>query len=88
MRRSLILTQESPGKAFKDGIVMPEELTPLEKEVYELIKKSGELLTTDVPPKKRGVVPHLINKGLVIIYKKPTSPWSQKKRKFLRAKEA
>jgi len=39
---------------------MSEELTPLEKEVYELIKKSGELLTTDVPPKKRGVVPHLI----------------------------
>lgn len=67
---------------------MSEHLTLLEKEVYELIRKSSEILTTDVPPRMRGAVPHLIEKGLVEAYKKPTSPWSSKKRKYLRAKDA
>jgi len=68
--------------------ILSENLTPLEKEVYELIKKSSEVLTTDIPPRKRGVVPRLVEKGLVEAYKKPTSPWSPKKRKYLKAKEA
>jgi hypothetical protein len=67
---------------------MPEELTPIEKEVYELIQKSGELLTTDVPANLRGAVPHLINKGLIEAYKRQTLPWTSKKRKFLRIKDA
>ena len=67
---------------------MPTDLTPLEKEVYELIRKSSELLTTDVPSRLRGAVPRLIEKRLVEVYKKPTSPWSPKKRKYLRAKDA
>ena len=66
---------------------MSEDLTRFEKEVYELIKKSSELLTTDVPSELRGAVPRLIEKRLVEVYKKPTSPWSPKKRKYLRAKE-
>lgn len=66
---------------------MSEDLTRSEKEVYELIKNSSELLTTDVPSELRGAVPRLIEKRLVEVYKKPTSPWSPKKRKFLRLKE-
>jgi hypothetical protein len=65
-----------------------EDLTPFEREVYELIKKSGELLTTDVPARMRGAVPRLINKGLVEAFKRRTSPWTSKKRKFLRSKDA
>ncbi len=67
---------------------MSEDLTPFEEEVYELIKRSSELLTTDVPSRMRGAIPHLIEEGLVEVYKKPTSPWSSKKRKYLRAKDA
>lgn len=67
---------------------MPDELTTIEKEVYELIQKSGELLTTDVPANLRGAVPHLINKGLIEVYKRQTLPWTSKKRKFLRIKDA
>ena len=68
--------------------ILSEKLTPLEKEVYELIKKSSELLTTDIPPRMRGAVPRLIEKGLVEAYKKSTSPWITKKRKYVKAKEA
>jgi len=63
-----------------------EDLTPLERRVYELIKKSGDILTTNVPPEMRGAVPRLVDKGLVEVYKRPTSPWSPKKRKFLRSR--
>lgn len=64
------------------------DLSPLEREVYELIRRSGEILTRNVPSKMRGAVPNLINKGLIEVYKRRTSPWSQKKTKFLRVKEA
>ncbi|MCW4020340.1 MAG: hypothetical protein NWF14_03820 [Candidatus Bathyarchaeota archaeon] len=66
---------------------MSEDLTPFERTVYEIIKKSGELMTTNVPSRMKGTVPRLINKGLVEVYRKPTSPWTLKKRKFLRVKE-
>ncbi|OYT50029.1 hypothetical protein B6U79_00555 [Candidatus Bathyarchaeota archaeon ex4484_231] len=59
-------------------------LTAVEKEVYDLIRRSGEVLTTEVPAKMRGAIPHLIRKRLVEVYKKPTNPWTSKKRKFLR----
>jgi hypothetical protein len=66
---------------------MPSNLTRIETEVYELIKKSGEINTTNLPFKLRGVVPQLIKKGLVEAYKRPTSPWTHKKKKFLKVKE-
>ena len=66
---------------------MSNDLTPLEREVYELIKKSGEILTTNVPSKMRGIIPNLVNKGLIEVYKRHTSQWSPKKRKFLRVRE-
>jgi len=69
------------------GNTMSRELTPLEREVYELIKRSGEVMTTSIPPKMRGAVPNLINKGLIEVYQRCTSPLSPKKRKFLRVKE-
>jgi len=66
---------------------MSKELTLLEREVYELIKRSSEVMTSSVPPKMRGAVPSLINKGLIEAYQRRTSPLSLKKRKFLRVKE-
>ena len=61
-----------------------EELTEFEKKVYEFIKKSREVQTTNISPRMRGAVPSLKNKGLIEVYKKRTSPWGSKKRKFVR----
>jgi len=69
-------------------IAMSKDLTPFEREILEFIRKYGEVLTTDIPGRMGGAIPSLINKGLVEIYKKRTSPWRPKKRKFLRIKEA
>jgi len=44
---------------------LPKDLTALEKEAYELIKRSGEMMTTNVPSTMRGVIPGLVNRGLV-----------------------
>jgi hypothetical protein len=59
-----------------------EYLSRVEREIYELILRSGELMAKDVPFKK-AVVPSLVRKGLVEVYKKPVSALSGKKCKFL-----
>lgn len=61
-------------------------LTDLEREVYELIRQVGELMAKDIPSKKAGAIPSLIRKGLVEVYKRPVSPMSRKRHKFLRVK--
>ena len=76
------------GDNYVSSISRLKDLTPLEREVYELIRRSGEILTKNVPSKIRGAIPNLINKGLIEVYKRRTSPWSQKRRKFLRVEEA
>ena len=65
---------------------MSKELTEFEKDVYDFIKKRGELLTTNIPVKMMGAIPNLKNKGLVEVFKKRTSSWSSKKKKFVKAK--
>ena len=62
-------------------------LTRFEREVYEFIKKRGEIKTSDIPPKMGGAIPNLIRKGLIEIYKRETSLWRSKKSKFVRVKE-
>lgn len=64
---------------------MSMELTDFEREVYEFIRKHGALLTTNIPAKMRGAIPNLKNKGLVEVFKRRTSLWSSKKRKFVKA---
>lgn len=65
---------------------MSEGLTEFEREVYNFIKERGEILTSNIPPRMMGAVPTLKNKGLVEVYKRRTSPWGSKKRKFVKAK--
>lgn len=62
-------------------------LTEFEKEVHRFIKERGELLTSNIPQKMMGAVPHLKNRRLVEVYKKLTTPWGSKKRKFVRVIE-
>ena len=66
---------------------MQEDLTEVEREVYALIQRAGDLMAKDVPFKMAGAVPSLVRKGLVEVYKRPASFSSQKKQKFLRAKK-
>ena len=68
----------------EDGL--EENMTPPERYLYELIKKSGEVATSNLPPKMMGALPQLVKKGLVEVYKKQTTIWSTKKRKFVRVK--
>lgn len=62
-------------------------LAPSERDLYEFIRRHGEVMTSNLPPKMMGALPRLIKRGLVVIYKKPTMPWSEKKRKFVAVKE-
>jgi len=64
--------------------VMYEELSLIEKEVYNLLKRSGEVITTQIPNEKAGAIPNLVNKGLVEVIKKRNSPRSNKKAKIVR----
>jgi len=61
------------------------ELTDFEREVYEFIKKHGELLTTNIPSRMIGAIPNLKNKGLIEVHKRVTGRWTSKKRKFVKA---
>ncbi len=61
-------------------------LTKVERDVYELIRRAGEIMAKDVPLKKAGVIPSLVRKELVEVFKKPASSMSRKKHKFLRIK--
>jgi len=65
---------------------MYESLTPLEREIYELILRVGDLMAKDVPLKKAGAIPSLVRKGLVEVYKRPVSSMSKKTHKYIRAK--
>jgi uncharacterized protein with von Willebrand factor type A (vWA) domain len=67
---------------------MSKTLTDFEKEVYDFVKERREILTTNLPKRMSGVIPNLKNKGLVEIFKKTTSRWAPKKRKFIRIKKS
>ena len=65
---------------------MVNKLTEFEKEVYDFIKGHGVILTSNMPPGMSGVIPNLKNKGVIEVFKKRTSRWASKKRKFVRIK--
>lgn len=60
------------------------KLTGFEKEVYDFIKGRGEILTSNMPIRMSGAIPNLKNKGVIEVFKKRTSRWASKKRKFVR----
>lgn len=67
---------------------MSEDLTDFESEVLEFIKKRGDMLTTNIPPRMSGAIPNLRQKGFVDVYKRTTSRWASKKRKFVTTKQS
>ena len=65
---------------------MLSKLTEFEKEVYDFIKGHAEILTSNIPTRMSGAIPSLKNKGVIEVFKKGTSRWTSKKRKFARIK--
>ena len=66
---------------------MLESLSQIERAVYELILRAGDLMAKDIPFKMMGVIPSLKKKGLVEAYRRPATPGSRKKQTFLKAKK-
>ena len=65
-----------------------EELSQIERKTYEFIKKAGEIQPKNMPDKRMvGAIANLKKKGLVEIYKKYTSIYRRKKKKFAKAKK-
>jgi hypothetical protein len=64
-----------------------QELTDIEKEAYNVIKEAGEIQTTNLPDKRMwGAIPNLKNMGLVEVFKKYTSYFKSRKKKFVKIK--
>ena len=63
---------------------MIESLSKIERAVYDLILRAGDLMAKDVLSKMTRVIPSLKRKGLVEAYKRPATPGSRKKQTFLK----
>ena len=63
------------------------DLSTIERKTYEFIKKAGEIQPKNMPESRMmGAIATLKNKGLVEIYKKYTSIFRRKKKKFVKTK--
>ena len=61
------------------------KLSDIEKKTYEFIKEAGEIQTTNIPNGRMwGTIPNLVNLGLVEVFKKYTSFFRSRKKKFVR----
>lgn len=64
-----------------------KELTPIEKRAYNLIKKVKEIQTNNITDRQiLGSISKLKNLGLVDVFKKQTSQYKKRKKKFVRIK--
>jgi hypothetical protein len=64
------------------------ELSETEKKTYNYIKEAGEIQTTNLPNKRMwGAIPNLENLGLVEVFKKYTSFFRSRKKKFVKIKD-
>ncbi|MFZ7138501.1 MAG: hypothetical protein ACOWW1_08810 [archaeon] len=64
-----------------------QDLGETEKKTYNFIKNTGEIQTTNLPKSMWGAIPSLKNKGLVEIFKKYTSYFKSRKKKFVRVRD-
>ena len=64
-----------------------ENLTRVEKETLDFLEEVGEIQTRNIRDKRMvGAIATLKNKGLVEIYRRYTSRFRRKKKKFVRVK--
>lgn len=65
-----------------------KDLTELERKAYEIIREAGEIQPKNLPElRMMGAVGNLKAKGLVEVFKKYTSRYRRRKKKFVRVKE-
>jgi hypothetical protein len=64
-----------------------QKLGETEKKIYTFIENAGEVQTTNLPKQMWGALPSLNNKGLIEIFKKFTSYFRSRKKKFVRVRE-
>jgi hypothetical protein len=65
-----------------------EDLSELERKTYEIIEEAGEIQPKNLPDRMVGAVTNLKNRGLVEVYKKYTSLFRRKKKKFVKVKKS
>jgi len=63
-----------------------EKLSEMENKTYKFIEKVGEIQTTNLPKRMWGAIPNLKNKGLVEVFKKYTSYFRSRKKKYVKLK--
>ena len=64
-----------------------ENLSKIEKKTYDFIRETGDIQTRNLPDKRMvGAVASLKNKGVVEIYKRYTSTYRRKKKKFVKVR--
>ena len=80
-----LLSEETKIEEIPESL---KELSDLEKEAYALIRKRGEMMTTDFPMKMMGAIPRLERMGLVEVYRRRPNREASHKRKFVKFKES
>lgn len=64
-----------------------KKLSEIEKKTYNFIKEVGEIQTTNLHNKRMwDAIPNLENMGLVEVFKKYTSYFRSRKKKFVKIK--
>ncbi|MGD9131538.1 MAG: hypothetical protein PVH73_08210 [Candidatus Bathyarchaeota archaeon] len=63
-----------------------KELSGIERKAYNFIKDVGEVQTTNLPKRMWGAIPNLENMGLIEVFKKYTSYFRSRKKKFVKIK--
>jgi hypothetical protein len=64
-----------------------ENLSKIEKKTYDFIREAGDIQTRNLPDKRMvGAVASLKNKGVVEIYKRYSSTYRRKKKKFVKVR--
>ena len=70
-----------------DGKPNMRGLSRIERKTYNFIKGKGEIQTINIPNKRmRGAVARLKNMGLIRVFKKYTSYYRKRKKKFVKIK--
>lgn len=62
------------------------ELSEIERKTYNFIKDVGEIQTTNLPKRMWGAIPNLKTMGLIDVFKKYTSHFKSRKKKFVKIK--
>ena len=73
---------------IKDERKNTMELSEIEEKTYNFIKNAGEIQTSNIHDKRMsGAVASLKNLGLVEVFKKYTSYYKRRKKKFVKVKK-